>query len=55
MPKKDKLHSMRLDTKRVAIIEKILKKYADEGVEISTSEAMRVALRFWEKGMKKKP
>jgi len=53
VPKKDRLRNVRLDPRHQAIIEKIIKKYADEGVEISASEAFRVALRFWEKGAKK--
>ena len=55
MPKKDRPLNVRLDARHEAIIEKIIKKYADEGVEISRSEAIRVALRFWEKGTKKNP
>ena len=53
MPKKNRPRNLRLDARHEAIVEKIIKKYADEGVEISASEAIRVSLRFWEKGAKK--
>ncbi|HEV2226933.1 MAG TPA: hypothetical protein VGR56_09060 [Nitrososphaerales archaeon] len=54
MPKKNRPLNVRLDNRHEEIIEKIIKKYADQGVEISRSEAIRVALRFWEKETKKK-